>query len=85
VGGEAILPDIFPQGQGRQPGQPRAFFRLNVLMRNTAYLDKSGDTRMMLFSEHSFPMSEFVRMKVGPVIMTDELAYFREVNFLDNR
>jgi acyl-CoA thioester hydrolase len=55
----------------------------NSHMRNTAYLDKSGDTRMMFFSEHGFPMSEFVRRKIGPVIVKDELEYVREVNLLD--
>ncbi len=55
----------------------------NSHMRNTAYLDKSADTRMVFFSEHGFPMSEFVRLKIGPVIMKDEMEYFREVNLLD--
>jgi acyl-CoA thioester hydrolase len=55
----------------------------NSHMRNTAYLDKSADTRMLFFSEHGFPMSEFVRLKVGPVIIKDALEYFREVNLLD--
>ena len=55
----------------------------NSHMRNTAYLDKSGDTRMMFFSENGFPMSEFVRMKLGPVILKDEIEYFREVKLLE--
>ncbi len=55
----------------------------NSHMRNTAYLDKSGDTRMMFFSEHGFPMSEFARLKLGPVIIKDEIEYLREVNLLD--
>jgi len=55
----------------------------NSHMRNTAFLDKSGDTRMLFFSEHGFPMSEFVRMKIGPVITKDEIEYYREVNLLD--
>lgn len=55
----------------------------NSHMRNTAYLDKAGDVRMMFFSEHGFPMSEFVRLKIGPIISRDELEYFKEVNLLD--
>jgi acyl-CoA thioester hydrolase len=55
----------------------------NAHMRNTAYLDKSADARMMFFSENGFPMSEFVRLKIGPVIMKDEVEYFREVGLLD--
>jgi acyl-CoA thioester hydrolase len=55
----------------------------NAHMRNTAYLDKSGDVRMMYFSESGFPMAEFVRLKIGPVVMRDEIEYYREVNLLD--
>lgn len=55
----------------------------NAHMRNTAYLDKSGDVRMIFFSEHGFPMSEFSRLRLGPVIQKDEIEYFREVNLLD--
>lgn len=55
----------------------------NSHMKNTAYLDMSGDSRMMFFSEHGFPMSEFVRLKIGPVIMKDEIEYFKEVNLLE--
>jgi acyl-CoA thioester hydrolase len=55
----------------------------NAHMRNTAYLDKCGDVRMMFFAEHGFPMSEFMRLRLGPVILKDELEYFKEVNLLD--
>jgi len=55
----------------------------NSHMRNTAYLDKSADIRMMYFSENGFPMSEFMRLRVGPVIMKDELEYFKEVSLLE--
>jgi acyl-CoA thioester hydrolase len=55
----------------------------NAHMGNTAYLDKAADVRMMFFSEHGFPMSEFVRLRLGPVIQKDEIEYFREVNLLD--
>jgi acyl-CoA thioester hydrolase len=57
---------------------------LNSHMRNTAYLDKSADVRMRYFSEHGFPMGQFVRLKLGPVIQKDELEYFREVQLLDD-
>jgi acyl-CoA thioester hydrolase len=51
-------------------------------MRNTAFLDKSADVRMMFFSENGFPMGEFVRAGLGPVIMKDEVEYHREVGLL---
>ena len=55
----------------------------NAHMRNTAYLDKSADIRMMYFASCGFPMAEFVRLKLGPVVMKDEVEYFREFNLLD--
>jgi len=54
----------------------------NSHMRNTAFLDKSGDVRMMFFAENGFPMAEFMRLKVGPVIMKDEIEYQKEVGLL---
>ena len=55
----------------------------NSHMRNTAYLDKSADVRMMYFADNGFPMSEFMRLKLGPVVMKDEVEYFREFHLLD--
>jgi acyl-CoA thioester hydrolase len=54
----------------------------NSHMRNTAFLDKSADVRMMFFSENGFPMSEFVRSSLGPVILRDEVEYHKEVGLL---
>ena len=55
----------------------------NSHMRNTAFLDKSADVRMMFFSENGFPVEEFIREQVGPVIMKDEIEYFKEVRLLE--
>lgn len=55
----------------------------NSHMRNTAYLDKSADVRMMYFADFGFPMSEFRRLRLGPVVMKDEIEYFREFHLLD--
>ena len=55
----------------------------NSHMRNTAYLDRSADVRMMYFSENGFPMAEFLRLRIGPVIMKDEVEYFKEVPLLE--
>jgi acyl-CoA thioester hydrolase len=51
----------------------------NSHMKNTAYLDKTADVRQMFLIEHGFPMEEFVRLRIGPVVMKDEVEYFREV------
>ena len=55
----------------------------NAHMGNTAYLDKAVDVRMMFFAEHGFPVSEFTRLRVGPVVMKDEVEYYRETQLLD--
>lgn len=55
----------------------------NAHMRNTAFLDKAGDVRMMYFADKGFAAAEFARLKVGPVIMKDECEYFRELNLLE--
>lgn len=55
----------------------------NAHMGNTAYLDKAADLRMLYFAAHGFPVAEFRRRGLGPVVRTDEVTYFREVNLLD--
>lgn len=55
----------------------------NGHMKNTAYLDVAGDVRMMYFQEHGFPMREFERLRLGPVILRDELEYFHELRLLE--
>ena len=51
----------------------------NSHMRNTAYLNKAADVRQMFLMEHGFPVEEFMRLRIGPVVMKDELEYFKEV------
>jgi acyl-CoA thioester hydrolase len=51
----------------------------NGHMRNTAYLDKAADVRLMFFAAHGFPMAEFARLRLGPVVMKDEVEYFKEI------
>jgi acyl-CoA thioester hydrolase len=51
----------------------------NSHMKNTAYLDKTADVRQMYLIENGFPVEEFSRLRIGPVIMRDEVEYFREV------
>lgn len=56
----------------------------NAHMRNTAYLDLAADVRMRYFQEHGFTARDFERLQIGPVIMRDELEYYRELHLLDN-
>ena len=55
----------------------------NSHMRNTSYLDKSADVRLMYFADDGFPTAEFMRLRIGPVIMKDEVEYFREIQMLE--
>jgi acyl-CoA thioester hydrolase len=54
----------------------------NAHMKNTAFLDKAADVRMMFFAERGFPTAEFSRLRVGPVVMKDEVEYRKEVGLL---
>ncbi len=54
----------------------------NAHMRNTAYLDKSGDARMMFFADRGYSMEKFYSLGMGPVVMKDVLEYYREVGLL---
>lgn len=54
----------------------------NGHMRNTAYLDKSADLRMWFFASRGFPMAEFSRLRLGPVVREDRVEYFREIPLL---
>lgn len=51
----------------------------NSHMKNTAYLDKAADVRQMFLIENGFPIEEFLRLRIGPVVMKDEVEYFKEV------
>jgi acyl-CoA thioester hydrolase len=55
----------------------------NAHMRNTAYLDKAVDARMIFFTSMGFPATEFARLRLGPVVMRDEVEYFLEVLMLE--
>ena len=55
----------------------------NAHMRNTAFLDRAADTRMMYFASCGFSMSEFAKRRIGPVVLKDEIEYYREVHLLE--
>ena len=51
----------------------------NAHMANFAYLNKCVDSRMSFFKLNGFPVTEFAKRRIGPVVRRDELEYFREV------
>jgi acyl-CoA thioester hydrolase len=56
----------------------------NRHMQNTAYLDFCVNIRMGYFQENGFPTSEWQRLQIGPVVMRDEIEYWREFRLLDS-
>ena len=54
----------------------------NGHMKNTAYLDKTADVRQLFLAENGFPVDEFLRLRIGPVMSKDEVEYFKEVRLL---
>ena len=50
---------------------------------NTSYLNLAVDVRMFFFAENGFPIQEFQRQRFGPVILKDEISYFKEMYMLD--
>jgi acyl-CoA thioester hydrolase len=55
----------------------------NQHMRNTAFLDLAVDTRMLYYKENGFALQQLERLKLGPVVLRDEIEYFRELKLLD--
>lgn len=55
----------------------------NGHMANVAYLHKCVDARMSYFKQNGFPVTEFTKRRIGPVVRRDELEYFREIGLLE--
>ena len=56
---------------------------VNAHMRNTAFLDRAADARMLFFASQGFTVARFAAEKFGPVIVRDELVYRKELRLLD--
>jgi acyl-CoA thioester hydrolase len=50
---------------------------------NTSFMDLAVDVRMFFFAENGFPIQEFQRQRFGPVILKDEIEYYKEMYLLD--
>lgn len=55
----------------------------NGHLANTSFLDLAVDVRMFYFAENGFPVKEFQRRGFGPVVLKDEIEYFKELYMLD--
>ncbi len=54
----------------------------NAHMRNTAFLDRSADVRMLFFAENGYTAKEFMQFNIGPVVQKDQIEYYREIHLL---
>jgi acyl-CoA thioester hydrolase len=52
---------------------------MNRHMRNTAYSEYCIDVRISFLREQGFPVVEFGRRQIGPVIVREETRYMREI------
>jgi acyl-CoA thioester hydrolase len=55
----------------------------NAHMRNTAYLDAAATTRFSFFSDNGFSVARFHELQLGPVVLKDEVRFFKEMRLLD--
>ena len=46
----------------------------NAHMANFAYLNKCVDARMGFFKQHGFPVTEFAKRRIGPVLGATRLT-----------
>lgn len=45
----------------------------NSHMKNTAYLNKAANLRQIYLMKNGFPMEAFLRLRIGPVVMKDDI------------
>ncbi len=55
----------------------------NQHLANTAILDHAADTRVTFFARCGFPGPRFAELRIGPVIVRDELVYRKELRLMD--
>jgi acyl-CoA thioester hydrolase len=55
----------------------------NQHMRNAAFLGCAEDTRMRFLDANGWPMAEFMKRKLGPVVVEDRLTYKKELQLLE--
>lgn len=56
----------------------------NVHLRHSAYADFCAQARSNMLNKLGLSLTEFSRMKIGPILFREELTYYREIG-LDER
>jgi acyl-CoA thioester hydrolase len=55
----------------------------NQHMRNAAFLGCAEDTRMRFLDSKGWTMGDFMRRKIGPVVLEDRTVYKKELKLLE--
>jgi acyl-CoA thioester hydrolase len=55
----------------------------NQHMRNAAYLGCAEETRVRFLDAHGWSMAEFMKRRLGPVVVEDRLTYRKELTLLE--
>lgn len=56
----------------------------NGHMRHSAYADYGAQTRIGFLAEQGFGLTQFMKMRMGPILFTENLKYLREIRFNEN-
>lgn len=56
----------------------------NVHLRNTGYLDYAAQTRFLYLKENGFTPEDFRKAGMGPIVFSEQIAYHKELHFLEN-
>jgi len=51
----------------------------NRHLRHSAYADFAAQIRLNYFNEHGFPINEFAKLQIGPILFREETIYFKEI------
>ena len=55
----------------------------NAHVKNTAFSEFATHCRLTFFEEKEFPPRELAKHQIGPVIMREEVLFFREVSMME--
>jgi acyl-CoA thioester hydrolase len=55
----------------------------NAHMRNSAFLDRASDIRILYFDSIGLGVKELIGLRIGPVVREDNMEYFRELFLMD--
>ena len=61
-----------------------ADFDPNNHMRHSAYTDYAAEARVRMFNEYGLNLSEFNKLKIGPILFREETIFRREIRLSED-